>query len=133
MTPLYQEPLRLLLPADSTPEQAPNTLAAFSEGCTYRRIGEDWLQQHGSAPTQVLQLHSYHAILATVAAGSAVAVAPQAVLDMQRNLLPVRTEPLPPCTTMFVTRHGYQTPATAQLLATLQAHHADATSAVDSI
>ena len=133
LTPLYQEPLRLLLPADSTPEQAPNTLAAFSEGCTYRRIGEDWLQQHGSAPTQVLQLHSYHAILATVAAGSAVAVAPQAVLDMQRNLLPVRTEPLPPCTTMFVTRHGYQTPATAQLLATLQAHHADATSAVDLI
>ena len=131
LTPVYQEPLRLLLPAGSSAATAPTTLAAFGDGCSYRRIGEDWMQRtHGSAPALVLQLHSYHAIVAAVAAGSAVAVAPQAVLDLQRDPLPLHTEPLPPCTTMFVTRHGYQTPATAQLLATLQAHHAGAASAV---
>lgn len=126
LVPLYDEPLRLLLPAGSTPAQAPSTLAAFSDGCSYRRIGEDWLQQHhsGGAPAQVLQLHSYHAILATVAAGSAVAVAPQAVLDLQREPLPLLAEPLPPCTTMFVTRKGYHTPAIAQLLLILQSHRA---------
>ena len=123
-TPLYEEPLRLLLPATATAGDAshtPTTLAAFSDGCSYRRIGEAWMQrQHGSAPTQVLQLHSYHAIIASVAAGSAVAVAPQAVLDLLREPPPVQHIALPPCTTMFVTRSGYRTPAVQQLLSFLQ-------------
>ena len=123
LTPLYEEPLRLLLPAGTTIRNAPTTLAAFADGCTDRRMGEDWMQRtHGAQPAQVLQLHSYHAILASVAAGSAVAVAPEAVLDLQRDPLPVHTEPLPPCTTMFVTRSGYHTPAAQQLLSILQSH-----------
>ncbi len=59
--------------------------------------------------------------MAAVAAGSAVAVVPQTVLDLQRDALPVRSEPLGVCTTMFVTRQGYATPAVQQLLAVLQA------------
>lgn len=122
LVPLYEESLLLLRPAQGLPGDAPRTLAGFSEGCTYRRIGEQWLAQaHGVAPTQVLQLSSYHAIVAAVAAGSAVAVVPQTVLDLQRNPLPVHTEPLATCTTMFVTRQGYATPAVKQLLAVLQA------------
>ncbi|MEG0973491.1 MAG: LysR substrate-binding domain-containing protein [Comamonas sp.] len=121
-TPLFDEPLRLLLPASSSAANAPTTLAAFTDGCTYRRIGEAWMaQQHGSTPTQVLQLHSYHAIIASVAAGSTVAVAPQSMLDLLREPPPVQLLDLPPCTTMFVTRSGYQTPAAQQLLSVLQA------------
>ena len=120
-TPLFEEPLRLLLPASSSAADAPTTLAAFTDGCTYRRIGEAWMQrQHGSAPTQVLQLHSYHAIFASVAAGSAAAVAPQSMLDLLREPPPVQVLDLPPCTTMFVTRSGYHTPAAQQLLSILQ-------------
>lgn len=120
-TPLFDEPLRLLLPASSSAANAPTTLAAFTDGCTYRRIGEAWMaQQHGSTPTQVLQLHSYHAIIASVAAGSTVAVAPQSMLDLLREPPPVQLLDLPPCTTMFVTRSGYQTPAAQQLLSVLQ-------------
>jgi DNA-binding transcriptional LysR family regulator len=77
-------------------------------------------QAHGPVPTRVLQLSSYHAIIAAVAAGSAVAVVPQTVLDLQRNPLPVHSQPLGSCTTMFVTRQGYATPAVQQLLAVLQ-------------
>lgn len=125
LEPLYEEPLRLLLPAGSTERDAPSTLAAFTDGCTYRRIGEDWMQKtRGAQPTQVLQLHSYYAILASVAAGSAVAVAPQAVLDLQRDPLPISTLPLAPCTTMFITRSGYRTPAVQQLLSILKSHRA---------
>ncbi|MBB6576426.1 DNA-binding transcriptional LysR family regulator [Comamonas odontotermitis] len=125
LEPLYEEPLRLLLPAGSTEHDAPATLAAFTDGCTYRRIGEDWMQRtRGAPPAQVLQLHSYYAILASVAAGSAVAVAPQAVLDLQRDPLPITTLPLAPCTTMFITRNGYRTPAVQQLLSVLQSHRA---------
>lgn len=121
-TPLFDEPLRLLLPASSNAANAPTTLAAFTDGCTYRRIGEAWMaQQHGSTPTQVLQLHSYHAIIASVAAGSTVAVAPQSMLDLLREPPPVQLLDLPPCTTMFVTRSGYQTPAAQQLLSVLKA------------
>ena len=123
LEPLYEEPLRLLLPAGSTERDAPSTLAAFTDGCTYRRIGEDWMQKtRGAPPAQVLQLHSYYAILASVAAGSAVAVAPQAVLDLQRDPLPITTLPLAPCTTMFITRSGYRTPAVQQLLSVLKSH-----------
>ena len=123
LEPLYEEPLRLLLPADSTERDAPSTLAAFTDGCTYRRIGEDWMQKtRGAPPAQVLQLHSYYAILASVAVGSAVAVAPQAVLDLQRDPLPITTLPLAPCTTMFITRSGYRTPAVQQLLSVLKSH-----------
>ena len=122
VVPLYEEPLYLLLPADCDAAQPPPALAAFADGCSYRRIGEAWLQRvHGAASTQVLQLASYHAIIASVAAGSAVAVAPQAVLDLLREPPPVQRLGLPPCTTMFVTRSGYRTPAAQRLLSILQA------------
>ena len=120
--PVFEEALQLLLPLDCEPHQAPRTLAAFAEGCTYRRQGEDWMARtHGAAPMQVLQLQSYHAIVAAVAAGSAVAVVPQAVLALQRDPLPVRALPLPACTTMLVTRAGYDTPALRHLRTVLQA------------
>lgn len=130
LVPLYEESLQLLRPVHTPsdnlpggpPTELPRTLAGFSEGCTYRRIGEQWLAQaHGTAPTRVLQLSSYHAIVAAVAAGSAVAVVPQTVLDLQHRPLPVHSQPLATCTTMFVTRQGYATPAVQQLLAVLQA------------
>lgn len=122
LVPLYDESLLLLRPAQTLEGELPRTLAGFSDGCTYRRIGEQWMTEaHGPAPTRVLQLSSYHAIIAAVAAGSAVAVVPQTVLDLQRNPLPVRSQPLGTCTTMFVTRQGYATPAVQQLLAVLQA------------
>ena len=79
---------------------------------------------HGAASTQVLQLASYHAIIASVAAGSAVAVVPQTVLDLLREPPPVQRLGLPPCTTMFVTRSGYRTPAVQQLLSILQSQRA---------
>ena len=88
-TTVYQESLLLALPADHPPVQGPadlqvHTLAAFGSGCTYRHLGEAWMQRAlGSAPPtqgigaglgtgkplKVLELASYHAILACVAAG----------------------------------------------------------------
>ena len=56
------------------------TVIAFSSGCTYRRILEDWLSMSAVVPERVLELGSYHAIVACVAAGSGIAIMPRSVL-----------------------------------------------------
>jgi DNA-binding transcriptional LysR family regulator len=57
-----------------------HTVIAFSTGCSYRRILEDWLSDSSLAPDRVLELGSYHAIVACVAAGSGIAIVPRSVL-----------------------------------------------------
>jgi DNA-binding transcriptional LysR family regulator len=43
-----------------------------------------WYEQQGIRPARVLELGSYHAIVACVAAGAGVAVAPRSVLELAR-------------------------------------------------
>ena len=122
---VFAEALVLALPADHPPVRGPqdlqlHTLAAFGMGCTYRRVGEAWMQQHNGTPPQVLELASYHAILACVAAGRCAAVVPQSVIDLMREPPALRMVPLAPCDTVLVHRRGYQSPALAALHAVLR-------------
>lgn len=124
-TAVFAEDLLLALPADHPPVSSPkdlqlDTLAAFSNGCTYRRMGEAFLQQATGTPPRVLELASYHAILACVAAGRCAGVVPQAVIDLMREPPALRWVPLATCNTALVTRRGYQSPALAALLEALQ-------------
>ena len=73
------------------------TLVAFPHGCSYRRRLVEWLAEAGAAPGRILELGSYHAIVACVAAGTGVAIVPAEVLDqavlgsaVQRHPLPAR-------------------------------------------
>ena len=73
------------------------TLVAFPHGCSYRRRLVEWLADAGASPGRLLDLGSYHAIVACVAAGTGVAIVPAEVLDhavlgsaVQRHLLPAR-------------------------------------------
>jgi DNA-binding transcriptional LysR family regulator len=73
------------------------TIVAFPHGCSYRRRFIEWLAQGGVSPARVLELGSYHAIVACVAAGTGVALIPAEVLDhavlgtsVRRNRLPAR-------------------------------------------
>jgi DNA-binding transcriptional LysR family regulator len=132
-TAVYQESLLLALPADHPPVHSPadvrlHTLAAFGTSCTYRHIGQAWMQSApGGAgnpdstgkPLKVLELASYHAILACVAAGRCAGVVPQAVWDLMREPPPLRLVPLQRCDTVLVRRRGYQSPALDALLHTL--------------
>lgn len=125
-TAMFTEPLLLALPADHPPVHTPqdlqlDTLAAFSNGCTYRRMGESFLQQKSGSPPRVLELASYHAILACVAAGRCAGVVPQAVIDLMREPPALRLVPLGSCDTVLVTRRGYQSPALQALRAALLA------------
>lgn len=119
-TPVFTESLLLALPASHPPVDAPadlrlSALAAFAHGCTYRRIGEDWMRQATGQAPQVLELASYPAILACVAAGRCAGVVPQSVVDLLRTPPALRWVPLGDCATVLVHRPGYATPALAAL------------------
>lgn len=72
------------------------TLIAFSTGCTYRRILEEWLGSSAVIPDRVLELGSYHAIVACVAAGAGMAIMPRSVLDVVHAHKEVAVFALPP-------------------------------------
>jgi DNA-binding transcriptional LysR family regulator len=74
---------------------ADQTVVAFPHGCSYRRLLVDWFAAAGVTPRRFLDLGSYHAIVACVAAGTGVAIMPASVLDtavmgdsIQRHELP---------------------------------------------
>jgi DNA-binding transcriptional LysR family regulator len=71
------------------------TLIAFPHGCSYRRRMVDWLAEDGASPGRVLELGSYHAIVACVAAGTGVAVIPTELLDQAVLGTAVQRHPLP--------------------------------------
>lgn len=123
-TPVYDEELLLALPASHPPLHAPaalqvDTLAAFGRGCTYRRLGEDWMHAALGRAPQVLEIASYSTILACVAAGRCAGVVPRAVRELLRAPPDLQWLPLARCPTVLVHRAGYATPALGALLQVL--------------
>ena len=124
-TTVFTEELLLALPASHAALQNKgalelDTLAAFAPGCTYRSIGEAWVRQRNGRAPRVLELASYHAILACVAAGRCAGVVPRAVLDLMRDPPPLQLVPLQRCDTVLVRRTGYRTAALQALQDALQ-------------
>ena len=84
--PAFDEEL-VLISAKGTPalrhpaDLGGRTLVAFPHGCSYRRRLMEWLAEGGASPGRILELGSYHAIVACVAAGTGVAIVPAEVLD----------------------------------------------------
>jgi DNA-binding transcriptional LysR family regulator len=71
------------------------TLVAFPHGCSYRRRLVEWLAEGGASPGRILELGSYHAIVACVAAGTGAAIVPAEVLDQAVLGTAVERHPLP--------------------------------------
>ena len=57
------------------------SLIVFPEGCAYRRVLQRWIGRESLATLRVLELNSYHAIVACVASGTGIALVPESVLD----------------------------------------------------
>lgn len=126
--PVFRETLVMLTPRGHRPIRAASdialsTLVAFERGCAYRGYVERWYAEHGIRPARVLELGSYHAIVACVAAGAGVAVAPRSVLDvLARGLHNVAIHPLvefEAIETLLVWRRGQASAALAALRDTL--------------
>jgi DNA-binding transcriptional LysR family regulator len=117
---VFVEELVLIAPKTSPAIKTPkdltkHTVIAFTTGCSYRRILEDWLGQFSVVPDRILELGSYHAIVACVAAGSGMAIIPRSVLQAVHAENEVRSFPLPQriskAKTFLVWRSGHQSVA----------------------
>lgn len=79
----------------SAADLAGETILAFGRGCSYRRVLEDWMADASAKPGRVVELGSYHAIIACAAAGGGCGVAPASVLDTLSAGRNVRRHALP--------------------------------------
>ncbi len=92
--PVFEEELVLI-----TGRGAPlngRTVVAFPHGCSYRQRLIEWMAEEGLSPERILEMSSYHAIVACVAAGTGAAIVPAGVLDLAVMGTAVARHPLPP-------------------------------------
>src|SRR5206468_2194497 len=105
--PVFRERLVLISSEDHKPiatarDAEGQSLIAFPHGCAYRRVLQRWLKRESLATLRVLELSSYHAIVACVAAGAGIALMPEAVLDAMPQAL-VRRNRIPRAQSEMVT------------------------------
>jgi DNA-binding transcriptional LysR family regulator len=97
--PVFRERLVVISSIDHPPitrarDAEGQSLITFSNGCAYRRAMQRWLGRESLASLRVLELSSYHAIVACVAAGVGIALLPEVVLETMPHVQ-VRRHPLP--------------------------------------
>ncbi|CAE6829657.1 MULTISPECIES: LysR family transcriptional regulator [Paraburkholderia] len=127
-TRAYREDLLLVLPPNHPTVNRPTdlrikTLAAFSDGCAYRNVLEQWLGITGletGGGWKVTELVSYHAILASVAAGSCFALCPRSILDLQCVPMDICAQKFATIDTYLVAQASYESSAYKELLQFLQ-------------
>lgn len=96
---VYQEELVLIASASHPPirrarDLRTDTIIAFPAGCAYRRRLQAWLSEDDVMPEKVLELASYHAIVACVASGTGIALVPRSVLRTLAGLAAIGVHPL---------------------------------------
>ncbi|HRN77461.1 LysR family transcriptional regulator [Ottowia sp.] len=98
--PAFQEELVLISArGEPRPRRAADldgrTLVTFPNGCSYRQRLLEWLAADGVTPGRLLDLASYHAIVACVAAGIGVGIVPAELLEQAVMATEVEQHPLP--------------------------------------
>ncbi|PGZ09108.1 LysR family transcriptional regulator [Bacillus cereus] len=93
-------------PLSSFEEIEDMNLLAFSHGCYYRSLLEDWLQEEGVSPKRFLGFGTIEAILACVKSGMGIAIMMKSILNGHKH--DVSFTPLPnsfkKVPTTFITR-----------------------------
>lgn len=98
---VWHEELVLVAHADQAAVGDPRdvrgrALLSFEAGCAYRRQIERWLASAQLVPEHTVELASYHAILACVAAGAGIAVVPRSLLAGYAERAALSVHALPP-------------------------------------
>lgn len=101
------------------------TVIAFSTGCSYRRILEEWFASTGVAPHRIMEMASYHAIVACIAAGTGIGIMPRSILkavhaepSLQALALPRRYAEVTTHLVWLPQQQSASTEALRQMLAT---------------
>lgn len=103
--PVFAEELVLITPGG----QEEFRLAAFAQGCSYRRRGEAFLSAVKNVEVQ--EIGSYHAVIACIASGGYAGIVPQSVLALMTLPEGCETQPVGTAITQLVWRKGYASPA----------------------
>jgi len=128
LMPVFTEELVVIAPRShpkirSAGDVKSDTIIAFPSGCAYRRHLQSWLATGDVVPDKVMDLSSYHAIIACVASGSGIAIAPRSVVETVRGGDAVSVYPIAkkdPVTTFLVWRKGEESLALKALQAELK-------------
>lgn len=96
----FTEQMVLISSADHRPIAAPadaagDTLFTFRPSCSYRQRFENWFIADGVQHGPVMDIPSYHAMLACVASGGGIAMVPESVLAQLPGHERVRRHALP--------------------------------------
>ena len=97
--PAFHEELVLVAPRSHptirrAQDVCTDTIISFPSGCAYRRRLQAWLGGGSVVPESVLELSSYHAIVACVACGTGIAFVPRSVLETIRRTESIAVFPL---------------------------------------
>jgi DNA-binding transcriptional LysR family regulator len=130
--PLFAERLTLITAIGHRRIRGPqdvidDSVIAFPHGCAYRRRLYRWLGESRAAATRVLDLDSYHAIVACVGSGTGIAVVPESVLDAL-PLAQISRHPLPRQYALVVTPLIWRTREQSRALVALREQLKQATS-----
>jgi DNA-binding transcriptional LysR family regulator len=96
-----------------------DSVIAFPNGCAYRRVLQRWLGAKRISTMPLLELSSYHAIFACVAAGTGIAVLPESVLATLQHEQVAR-HPLPKVFAQLITPLVWRTAERSLALCALQ-------------
>jgi DNA-binding transcriptional LysR family regulator len=124
--PAFDEELLVIAPRSWGEIKSPRdlreqTIVSFPKGCAYRRRLQQWLATGGVIASRTLEVSSYHAIVACVAAGAGIAVVPRIVLDVLRIGDDILTFSLPDRIRRTVTSLVWRKGETSWALKALQA------------
>lgn len=89
---------------------------AFKPGCAYRRYLEQWLHQLNAKPRSIIEVGSYHAIIACVAAGSGIAIIPKYLLETLVTQADINVSALPAAISKVATVLAYRKQYTSKKL-----------------
>ena len=82
-------------PITTAHEVVGETFFAFRRSCSYRHRLEQWFAQAAVTPGPIMEIQSYHAMLACVAGGAGLAVIPQSLLSQLADRARVAVHQLP--------------------------------------
>jgi len=82
--PIYDEELVIVAGGRSSSDQVardakPQAVLAFESGCSYRQRLQDWFAHHGEMPDRIVEISSYHAMLAAESRAMGISLLPRNV------------------------------------------------------
>ncbi len=97
--PVYEEEMVVIASTShraikTAADVAGETIYAFRQNCSYRRHFENWFAADDVKPGKIMEMESYHGMLACVSGGGGIALMPRSMLESMSGAKNVKAYPL---------------------------------------